>query len=49
MKAFTMIELIFIIVIIGIIAAVAIPKMQGHKTNVVIEKSLKTDKTTEWK
>jgi prepilin-type N-terminal cleavage/methylation domain-containing protein len=32
-KAFTMIELIFVIVIIGILAAVAIPKLAQNKDN----------------
>lgn len=35
-KAFTMIELIFVIVIIGILASVAIPKLSATRTDAVI-------------
>ncbi len=49
-KAFTMIELIFVIVIIGIIASVVMPKMEAkrveHKAELVKQQN---DKTTEWK
>ncbi len=44
-KAFTMIELIFVIVILGILAAVAVPKMGSAKTNAEIAKG-KTDVAT---
>ena len=44
-KAFTMIELIFVIVILGILASVAIPKMGSAKNNADISKG-KTDVAT---
>jgi len=37
-KAFTMIELVFVIVILGILASVAIPKFGNTKTNAEIAK-----------
>ncbi len=37
-KAFTMVELIFVIVILGILAAVAVPKMGSSKTKADISK-----------
>ncbi|SFV53474.1 Type II secretion envelope pseudopilin protein (PulG,guides folded protein to PulD in outer membrane) [hydrothermal vent metagenome] len=37
-KAFTMVELIFVIVILGILAAVAIPKMGSSKSHAEIAK-----------
>jgi len=37
-KAFTMVELIFVIVILGILAAVAVPKMGNSKTQADISK-----------
>jgi len=36
--AFTMIELVFVIIILGILAAVAVPKMGSSKTNADIAK-----------
>jgi len=44
-KAFTMIELVFVIVILGILASVAIPKMGSAKNNADISKG-KTDVAT---
>ncbi len=37
-KAFTMVELIFVIVIIGILAAVAVPKLMVTRTDAIIVK-----------
>ncbi len=37
-KAFTMVELIFVIVVIGILAAVAVPKLMVTRTDAVIVK-----------
>ncbi len=41
-KAFTMIELIFIIVIIGILSAVAIPKFAMNRDNAIMAKAKNT-------
>lgn len=38
-KAFTMVELIFVIVVLGILAAVAVPKMGSNKTNAEVAKA----------
>lgn len=49
-KAFTMIELIFVIIILGIISAVVIPKMEAmQKDRAVQTQSTQQDtETTEW-
>ena len=49
-KAFTMIELIFVIIIIGILAAVATKRLQEHNTNIAVEKAAKqqTQDTSSW-
>lgn len=39
-KAFTMIELIFVIVILGILAVVAIPKLAATRTDAIVTKKL---------
>ena len=41
-KAFTMIELIFVIVVIGILSAVAIPKFAATRTDAQITKAKAT-------
>jgi len=41
-KAFTMIELIFVIVVVGILAAIAIPKLAATRDDAVITKALAT-------
>lgn len=41
-KAFTMMELIFVIVVIGILAAIAVPKMAATRDDAVISKARAT-------
>ena len=41
-KAFTMIELVFVIVVIGILAAIAIPKMAATRDDATITKAIAT-------
>ena len=41
-KAFTMIELVFVIVVIGILAAIAVPKMAATRDDALITKGLST-------
>jgi len=41
-KAFTMVELVFVIVIIGILSAVAIPKFAATRDDAVITKAITT-------
>ena len=41
-KAFTMIELIFVIVVIGILSAIAIPKFAATRDDAVITKAIST-------
>ena len=41
-KAFTMVELVFVIVIIGILAAIAVPKMAATRDDAVITKAIAT-------
>ena len=41
-KAFTMIELVFVIVVIGILAAIAIPKLAATRDDAVITKARTT-------
>lgn len=41
-KAFTMIELVFVIVVIGILAAIAVPKFAATRDDAVITKAITT-------
>ena len=41
-KAFTMIELIFVIVVIGILTAIAIPKLAATRDDAVVTKAITT-------
>ncbi|ECL2771829.1 prepilin-type N-terminal cleavage/methylation domain-containing protein [Campylobacter jejuni] len=44
-KAFTILELVFVIVILGILAAIALPKMSSSKDEAEVSKSLNNLKT----
>lgn len=39
-KAFTMIELIFVIVIIGLLSSIAIPKLSANRDNAIATKCI---------
>ena len=39
-KAFTMIELIFVIVVIGVLAAIAIPRISATRDDAALAKSM---------
>jgi general secretion pathway protein G len=41
-KAFTMVELIFVIVVIGILAAIAVPKLAATRDDATITKAMNT-------
>ena len=41
-KAFTMIELVFVIVVIGILAAIAVPKLAATRDDAIITKAIAT-------
>lgn len=41
-KAFTMVELVFVIVVIGILAAIAVPKMAATRDDAIISKARAT-------
>ena len=47
-RAFTMIELIFVIVVIGILASVIIPMMEASKSNTVQQQSTQQNSETTW-
>lgn len=46
-KAFTLVELIFVIVIIGVLAAVAVPKFSGLSDNAKISAEMQTASTVQ--